>query len=86
MQEEENIQQYICIPITPSNMDVTFLLQLDTCVKDYFGDSIESVNEYIIENIYPFAQFLYMIYEEARTIEQLRMRVIRNDKEENNKN
>lgn len=85
-EREENIQQYICIPITPSNMDVTFLLQLDTCVKDYFGDSIESVNEYIIENIYPFAQFLYMIYEEARTIEQLRMRVIRNDKEENNKN
>lgn len=68
---EEKIQQYICVPIAPAKLGVTFLLQIDTDVPDLFGKDHETVDRFAKIAIYPFAQFLHMIYEQARTIRQL---------------
>lgn len=68
---EEEIQQYICAPIAPAKQGVTFLLQIDTRVPDLFGKDKESVDRFAKIAIYPFAQFLHMMYEQSRTIGQL---------------
>jgi len=68
---EENIQQYICIPISPAKLGITFLLQVDTNVPNFFGDSQKAVDDFAQNIIYPFAQMLHMMYEQARLIEQL---------------
>ena len=70
-QREEKIQQYICVPIAPAKLGVTFLLQIDTDVPDLFGKDKETVERFAKIAIYPFAQFLHMMYEQARTIGQL---------------
>lgn len=68
---EQEIQQYICIPITPAKKGVTFLLQVDTCVAGLFGNDEREVREFANNTVYPFAQFLHMVYEQARLIKQL---------------
>lgn len=68
---EDKIAQYICIPISPVGLGVTFLLQIDTVTPGKFGSDEHSMMEFVNNVIYPFAQFLHMIYEEGRTIEQL---------------
>ena len=69
-EREKNIKQYIGIPIAPSRQGVVFLLQVDTVIDNYFGDSVEATLEFAKNTIYPYAQFLHMIYEESRTIIQ----------------
>lgn len=69
---EEKIQQYICFPIAIAKSGVLFLLQLDTSVDGLFGNDANDVKEFIANNVYPFGQFLHMVYEEQRTLEQLR--------------
>lgn len=68
---EQNICQYIGIPIVPAGLGVTFLLQVDTSIPSFFGDSEEGMKEFSNNVINPFAQFLHMIYEQGRTVEQL---------------
>lgn len=68
---EGNIQQYICIPISPAKLGVTFLLQVDTNIPNFFGDNKKAVNDFAKNVIYPFAQLLHMAYEQSRMIEQL---------------
>lgn len=68
---EKKIQQYIGVPIAPAKSGVTFLLQIDTNIANLFGKEKETVENFSKIAIYPFAQFLHMIYEEARTIEQI---------------
>jgi hypothetical protein len=68
---ERQITQYICVPISPAKQGVTFLLQVDTNVPGLFGKDYGSIEEFAKNTIYPFAQFLHMIYEEARTTKQL---------------
>lgn len=68
---EEKIQQYICVPIAPAKLGVTFLLQIDTDVPNLFGRDKETVEKFAKIAIYPFAQFLHMMYEQSRTIGQL---------------
>lgn len=68
---EQNICQYIGIPIVPGGMGVTFLLQVDTSIPSFFGDSEEGMKEFSNNVINPFAQFLHMIYEQGRTVELL---------------
>lgn len=68
---ETSIQQYICIPISPAKMGVTFLLQVDTRIPGLFGSTDSAVNEFAKNTIYPFSQFLHMMYEQARVFEQL---------------
>ena len=71
-EREEKIQQYICFPISIAKSGVLFLLQVDTCVKGLFGCDNDSVKEFVANYVYPYGQFLHMVYEEQRTIEQLR--------------
>lgn len=68
---ENNIEQYIGIPISPAKLGVTFLLQVDTPVPKLFGKTTSDVEEFARNMIYPFSQFLHMIYEQGRTINQL---------------
>lgn len=68
---ECEIQQYIAIPIAPAKLGVTFILQVDTNVADLFGKNEEDVKALAKISIYPYAQFLHLIYEQSRTIEQL---------------
>lgn len=68
---EEQIQQYIGIPIAIEKSCVTFLLQVDTNIPFLFGKDKYTVNKFSRIAIYPFAQFLHMVYEEARTIDQI---------------
>lgn len=68
---EKKIQQYICIPIMPAGLGVTFLLQVDTSEKGFFGTSQLAVEDFAKNTIYPYAQLLHMIYEQSRVIEQL---------------
>lgn len=70
-EREKKIQQFIAIPIAPAKKGVVFLLQVDTIHKAFFGDSKESVEEFAKNTIYPYAQYLHMVYEESRTIMQL---------------
>lgn len=71
VEREGEIEQYLGIPISPKGLGVTFLLQVDTAVPGKFGNDRHSMKEFAKNNIYPFAQFLRMVYEEGRTIEQL---------------
>lgn len=68
---EEDIQQYICIPISPAKLGVTFLLQVDTNIPNFFGDNKKAVNDFAKNVVFPFAQLLHMVYEQSRMIEQL---------------
>ena len=68
---EKEIQQYICIPISPAGLGVTFLLQVDTNEQGFFGSSKSAVDDFAKNTIYPYAQLLHMIYEQSRVIEQL---------------
>ena len=68
---EKEIQQYICIPISPAGLGVTFLLQVDSNEEDFFGSSKLAVDDFAKNTIYPYAQLLHMIYEQSRVIEQL---------------
>ena len=68
---ENQIQQYICIPISPANLDVTFLLQVDTNEQGFFGMSKKAVDDFAENTIYPYAQALLMAYEQSRVIAQL---------------
>jgi len=70
-ERERKIQQYICIPISPAGLGVTFLLQVDTNEEGLFGSTEEAVNDFAKNIIYPYAQFLHMIYEQSRVVEQL---------------
>ena len=70
-EREGDIQQYICIPISPAKLGVTFLLQVDTNVPNFFGDNEKAVNDFAKNIIFPYAQFLHMVYEQSRMIEQL---------------
>lgn len=70
-EREEQIQQYIGIPIAISKLGVTFLLQIDTNIPFLFGKDKYTVKKFSKIAIYPFAQFLHMVYEEARTIDQI---------------
>ncbi len=70
-EREEEIQQYIGIPIAPAKLGVTFILQVDTNIPYLFGKDKHTVTLLAKTAIYPFAQFLHMIYEQSRTIEQL---------------
>lgn len=69
-EREKGIQQYIAVPIAPAGLDVTFILQVDTNIPGLFGKNYEDVLIMAKTAIYPFAQFLHMIYEESRLIEQ----------------
>lgn len=68
---EKEIQQYICIPISPAGLGVTFLLQVDSNEQHFFGSSKSAVDDFAKNTIYPYAQLLHMIYEQSRVIEQL---------------
>lgn len=68
---EERIQQYVCVPISPAKIGVTFLLQVDTTVPKLFGKNELAVIDFSKNTIYPFAQFLHAVYEQERTIQQL---------------
>ncbi|OUN10858.1 hypothetical protein [Flavonifractor sp. An91] len=68
---EKEIQQYICIPISPAGLGVTFLLQVDSNEQGFFGSSKSAVDDFAKNTIYPYAQLLHMIYEQSRVIEQL---------------
>lgn len=68
---EEEIQQYVCVPISIAKLGVVFLLQIDTSVEGLFGKDHSTVINFAKTAIYPFAQFLHMIYEQGRTVEQL---------------
>ncbi len=70
-EREKLIQQYICIPISPANLGVTFLLQVDTNELGFWGHTKESVDEFAKNTIYPYAQLLLLIYEQGRVIHQL---------------
>lgn len=70
-ERENGIHQYICIPISPAGLGVTFLLQVDTNEQGLFGSSKTAVNDFGKNTIYPYAQLLHMIYEQSRVIEQL---------------
>lgn len=70
-EREKNIQQFICIPISPAKLGVTFLLQVDTNVPNFFGDNKKAVDDFAKNIIFPFAQILHMAYEQSRMIEQL---------------
>ena len=72
---EECLQQYIAIPIAPAKQGVIFLLQIDTCKEKLFGNNKNEVERFIQTAIYPYAQFLHMIYEESRVLEQLQGRI-----------
>lgn len=72
LEREEKIQQYICFPIAIAKSGVLFLLQIDTSVEGLFGNDTDSAKKFVANNVYPFGQFLHMVYEEQRTIEQLR--------------
>ncbi len=71
IERESKIQQYICVPISIAKLGIAFLLQIDTSVEFLFGKDESSVKNFAKNAIYPFAQFLHMIYEQGRTIEQL---------------
>lgn len=71
-EREEKIQQYICFPISIAKSGVLFLLQVDTSIKGLFGYDDDGVKEFLANYVYPYGQFLHMVYEEQRTIEQLR--------------
>lgn len=68
---ERTIQQYVCIPISPAGLGVTFLLQVDTNVADMFGPNKTAVDDFAKNTIYPYAQILHMIYDQLRTVQQL---------------
>lgn len=70
-EREKSIHQYICIPISPAGLGVTFLLQVDTNERGLFGMSKTAVDNFGKNTIYPYAQLLHMIYEQSRVIEQL---------------
>lgn len=70
-ERENNIQQYIGIPIAPANLGVTFILQIDTNIPYLFGKNKEEIISLVKTAVFPFAQFLHMVYEQSRTIEQL---------------
>ena len=70
-EREKSIQQYICIPISSAGLGVTFLLQVDTNEQNLFGTNKTAVDDFAKNTIYPYAQLLHMIYEQARVIEQL---------------
>lgn len=71
-EREENIQQYICVPISPAKKGATFLIQIDTSIPGLFGKDTKSAVKFAKESIHPYAQFLHLVYEENRTIEQVR--------------
>lgn len=68
---EADICQYVGIPIAPAKLGVTFLLQVDVSTPDLMGNSEESVKEFADNTIRSFADFLHMIYEDGRLIEQI---------------
>lgn len=68
---ESRIQQLICIPISPAKKGVTLLLQVDTSISGVFGSTDTAVDEFAKNTVYPFAQFLHMMYEQVRVIDQL---------------
>lgn len=70
-EREEKIQQYVCIPISPAKLGVTFLLQVDTSTANLFGENAAAVSDFAKNIIDPYAQFLHMIYEQSRVIEQI---------------
>lgn len=70
-EREKEICQYIGIPITPSHLGITFILQVDTSVPNLFGENKETIKEFSENTIVPFAQFLHMIYEQGRMVEQI---------------
>ena len=63
---EDYLQQYIGVPITIAKQGVVFLLQVDTVTKDLFGTNEKELKEFANSAIYPFAQFLHMMYEQQR--------------------
>ena len=63
---EDILQQYIGVPITIAKQGVVFLLQVDTVTKDLFGTNEKELKEFASSAIYPFAQFLHMMYEQQR--------------------
>lgn len=70
-QREGKIQQYICIPISPAKLGITFLLQVDTTIPGLWGDDDISVNEFAKNIVYPYAQFLHMMYEQGRVFDRI---------------
>ena len=71
---EEQIQQYIGVPIKIAKQGVTMLLQIDTNKKGLFGKTKEDVLKFAKTAIYPYAQFLHLVYEENKTVQQLLLR------------
>lgn len=67
-EREEKIEQYICIPIAPGD-EVAFLLQIDTSIPCLFGEASDELKRFAKTVLYPFAQFLRMVYEQGRVIE-----------------
>ena len=70
-ERESKIQQYIGIPISLPKLGVIFLLQIDTPVPKLFGKNEEEIKEFAKVGIYPYAQFLYMAYEQSRATQAL---------------
>ena len=68
-ERETRIVQYIGVPIVADTNGVIFLLQLDTAVTGFFGDTKAEMEELYNNTIKPFALWLHMIYEEARFAE-----------------
>ena len=70
-ERESKIQQYIGIPISLPKLGVIVLLQIDTPVPKLFGKNEEEMKEFAKVGIYPYAQFLYMAYEQSRATQAL---------------
>lgn len=70
-ERESKIQQYIGVPIPAESLGVVFLLQIDTTIEGFFGETKESMEEFYNNTIKPFALFLQMIYEKERVIDQI---------------
>ncbi len=71
IEREQNIQQYIGVPISITKQGVTLLLQIDTNQQGLFGENEIAVRNFANLAIYPYAQFLHLVYEEYRVISEL---------------
>ena len=71
-EREDELQQFIALPISPAKKGVLFILQIDTCNKNLFGNDKREIESFVKIALLPYSHFLHMIYEEVETIEGIK--------------
>lgn len=66
---EQEIEQYIGIPINVNEAGICILLQIDINIPNFFGDSKSTIEEFVRHIFLPYSHMLSVAYENERLYE-----------------